>query len=162
MRRRAHPMGRQLPTADVGCPVAELGGQLSGAESDRSVVAARPTVDIQAAKANAQKPPLETAAMKSSARTNSCEPLARPGCRREQPDVQMSTLRMALGPAATSAAPGRFYEFTPRWLYRPIHRHRRRRRDTSLTACRGCRRTGLCLRRVAGRALLRALIAAPH
>jgi hypothetical protein len=35
-------MGRQLPTADVGCPVAQLGGQLSGSEIARPAVADRP------------------------------------------------------------------------------------------------------------------------
>ena len=44
-----------MPTADVGCPVAQLGGQLSGAESDGTVVAARPVVAIRRAGLGAEK-----------------------------------------------------------------------------------------------------------
>ena len=39
-------LGRPLPTADVGCPVAQLGSQLSGGEIAHPAVAGRPTVDV--------------------------------------------------------------------------------------------------------------------
>ena len=55
---------------------------------------------------------LKNAAVKSSAKTNSWEPLARPGCRRKQPDAHRSTLRKAIGPAANSMAPRHCYDFT--------------------------------------------------
>jgi hypothetical protein len=41
-------MGRPLTTADVGCRVAQLGGQLSGGEIARPTVAARPNAVIAA------------------------------------------------------------------------------------------------------------------
>lgn len=40
-------MDRPLTTADVGCRVAQLGGQLSGGEIARPTVAARPLADIR-------------------------------------------------------------------------------------------------------------------
>lgn len=39
------PQGRSLPTADVGSPVAHLGGHLSGGEIARPTSAGRPTRD---------------------------------------------------------------------------------------------------------------------
>ena len=38
-------MGRPLPTADGGCPVAQLGGQLSGGEIARPTGAGRPKAE---------------------------------------------------------------------------------------------------------------------
>jgi hypothetical protein len=40
-------MGRLLPTADVGSPVAQLEGQLSGGEIARPTGAGRPDADIR-------------------------------------------------------------------------------------------------------------------
>ena len=45
-RRQPTATGRSLPTADVGSPVAQLGGQLSGGEIAHPAVAGRPTVDV--------------------------------------------------------------------------------------------------------------------
>ena len=44
---RVSPMGRSLPTAGVGSPVAQLGGQLSGGEIAHPAVAGRPTPDLR-------------------------------------------------------------------------------------------------------------------
>jgi hypothetical protein len=51
-------MGRQLPTADVGYPVAQLGGQLTGGEIARPTGASRPLCDIRLIELAAPKPPV--------------------------------------------------------------------------------------------------------
>jgi hypothetical protein len=51
-------MGRQLPTADVGYPVAQLGGPLSGGEIARPTGACRPTAAVQCFDPASWEPPL--------------------------------------------------------------------------------------------------------
>jgi hypothetical protein len=47
--------GRPLPTADVGYPVAQLGGQLSGGEIARRTGAGRPRADLSVDEINARE-----------------------------------------------------------------------------------------------------------
>ena len=51
-------MGRVLPTADVGCPVAQLGGQLSGGEFGGVAVSTRPNRALRCAELEAGKRPV--------------------------------------------------------------------------------------------------------
>jgi hypothetical protein len=66
-------MGRPLPTVDVGYPVAQLGGPLSGGELARPTGACRPTSDIRH---------LNQVAVKPSFKTSSPRGLAGPPLRR--------------------------------------------------------------------------------
>ena len=56
-RVRMSVLGRPLPTADVGCPVAQLGSQLSGGEIAHPAVAGRPVTDTYHPRRLAAKPP---------------------------------------------------------------------------------------------------------
>ena len=47
MTEFSHSLGRSLPTADVGLPAAQLGGQLYGGEIARPTGAGRPGADMR-------------------------------------------------------------------------------------------------------------------